>query len=135
MSSLKLNRFETCDYAMISQDGKLSIIGIFDRIFVRNLPAQHPSMCFVVVAKGAPGSDHKMKLVITGPSGNKINEIPIQIKTNNEGHFNVIATLNNLPITEQGVLTIDCFDDDKKIGTREVILSVMPVPQGSKTKN
>lgn len=135
MTSLKLNRFETCDYAMIAQDGKLSVIGIFDRIFVRQLPANHPSMCFVVVAKGAPGSDHKLKLVTTGPSGNKINEIPIQIKTNSEGHFNVIATLNNLPITEQGVLKIDCFDDDKKIGTKEVILSVMPAPQGSKTKN
>lgn len=135
MSSLKLNRFETCDYAMISQDGKLSVMGIFDRIFVRNLPAQHPSMCFVVVAKGGPGTDHKLKLVITGPAGNKINEIPINIKTNTEGHFNVIATLNNLPITEQGVLTIECFDDDKKIGTKEVVISRAPVLQGSKVKN
>ena len=135
MINLKLSRFETCDYAMISQDGKVSIIGIFDRIFVQNLPAQHPSMCFVVVAHGAPGSDHKIKLVITGPSGTKINEIPINIKTNNEGHFNVIATLNNLPITEQGVLTIDCFDGDKKMGTKEVIISRAPVLQGSKIKN
>ncbi len=135
MTNLKLNRFETCDYAMISQDGKLSVMGIFDRIFVRNLPAQHPSMCFVVVAHGAPGSDHKMILVITGPSGNKINDIPITIKTNTEGNFNVIATLNNLPITEQGVLKIDCFDDDKKIGTKEVIISKTPALQGSKVKN
>jgi hypothetical protein len=135
MNNLKLNRFETCDYAMISQDGKLSVIGIFDRIFVRTLPAQHPSMCFVVVAKGTPGSDHKIKLVITGPSGNKINEMPINIKTNNEGHFNVIATLNNLPITEQGVLTIDCFDGDKKLGTKEVVISLAPILQGSKVKN
>jgi len=135
MNTLKLQRFETCDYAMISQEGKLSIMGIFDRIFVRSLPVNHPSMCFVVVANGAPGTDHKIKLVTTGPSGNKINEIPINIKTNNEGHFNVIATLNNLPITEQGVLTIDCFDDDKKIGTKEVVISMAPVLQGSKVKN
>jgi len=135
MTNLKLNRFETCDYAMISQEGKLSIIGLFDSIFVRSLPAQHPSMCFVVVAKGEPGSNHKLKLVTAGPSGKKINEIPINIKTNTEGHFNVIATLNNLPITEQGVLTIDCFDGDKKIGTKEVVISMAPQLQGSKVKN
>jgi hypothetical protein len=135
MKDLKLNRFETCDYALTSQEGKLSIMGIFDRIFVRSLPAQHPSMCFVVVAKGEPGSDHNIKLVITNPSGKKLQEIPIRIKTNNEGHFNVIATLNNLPITEQGVLTIDCFDGDKKIGTKEVVISMAPQLQGSKVKN
>ncbi len=135
MSILKLIRFETCDYAMISQDGKLSIMGIFDRIFVRDLPAQHPSMCFVVVAKGEPESEHKIKLVITGPSGKKLQEIPITIKTNTEGHFNVIATLNNLPITEQGVLTVDCFDGDKKMGTKEVVISMAPMLQGSKVKN
>ncbi len=135
MSNLKLNRFETCDYAMVAQDGKLSVIGIFDRIFVRSLPAQHPSMCFVVVAKGEPGSDHKIKLVTTAPSGKKINEMPITIKTNTEGYFNVIATLNNLPITEQGVLTIDCFDGDKKVGSKEVVISMTPNFQGSKVKN
>jgi hypothetical protein len=135
MTGLKLNRFETCDYAMIAQDGKLSVIGIFDRIFVRSLPAQHPSMCFVVVARGEPGSEHKIKLVTTGPSGNKINDIPITIKTNTEGHFNVIATLNNLPTTEQGVLIVDCFDGDKKIGTKEVVISMAPNLQGSKVKN
>lgn len=120
---------------MIAQDGKLSIIGVFDRIFVRQLPAQHPSMCFVVVARGEPGSDHKIKLVTTAPSGKKINEMPISIKTNNEGHFNVIATLNNLPITEEGILTVDCLDGDKKIGTKEVIISMTPSFQGSKVKN
>jgi hypothetical protein len=120
---------------MISQDGKLSIIGVFDRIFVQNLPVQHPSMCFVVVAHGGPGSDHKIKLVITGPSGTKINEIPMNVKTNIDGHFNVIATLNNLPITQQGVLTIDCFDGETKLGTKEVFISTAPRLQGSKVKN
>lgn len=135
MNNLKLHRFETCDYALVSQEGKLSIMGIFDRIFVQNLPTQHPSMCFVVVAKGAPKSDHKIKLVITSPSGKKINEIPMNVKTNDTGHFNVIANLNNLPITEQGVLTIDCFDGDTKLGKKEIVISLAPQFQASKVKN
>ena len=135
MSILKLNRFETCDYALVSQEGKLSIMGIFDRIFVQNIPTQHPSMCFVVVAEGAPKSDYKIKLVITNPSGKKINEIPMNVKTNEAGHFNVIANVNNLPITEQGVLTIECFDGDTKLGTKEIVISLAPVFKGSKVKN
>jgi len=135
MSVLKINRFETCDYALVSQEGKLSIIGIFDRIFVQNLPAQHSSMCFVVVAEGAPKSDYKIIFVIKNPSGKKLNEIPMNIKTNDAGYFNVIANLNNLPITEQGILTIECYGGDTKLGTKELIISKAPQFQGSRTKN
>lgn len=135
MSTLKLLRFETCDYALVSQEGKLSIIGIFDRIFVQNLPTQHPSMSIVVVAQGAPAADHKIRLVINGPSGKKINEIPMNVKTNETGHFNVVANLNNLPITEQGVLTIECYDGDTKLGTKEIVITLAPVFQASKVKN
>ena len=135
MSTVKLQRFETCDYALTSQEGKLSVMGIFDRIFVQNLPTTHPTMCFVVVAQGEPKVEHKIKLVIVSPSGKKMNEIPMQVKTNESGYFNIIANINNLPITEQGMLTIECFDGDEKIGTKEVMISKTPALQGSKVKN
>lgn len=135
MSVLKLNRFETCDYAMISQENKLSLIGLFDRIFVQKLPVQHPSMCLVVSAEGSAKSDHKVKLIINKPSGNKINEIVMSVKTNDAGQLNIIANLNNVPITEQGILTVECYDGDVKIGTKEIIISALPSPQGSKVKN
>ncbi|CAN5267438.1 hypothetical protein BH23GEM2_BH23GEM2_14810 [soil metagenome] len=32
-----------CDYALVSKEGKLSVLGIFSNIVVRNLPATHPS--------------------------------------------------------------------------------------------
>lgn len=135
MKDLKLKRFETCDYALISQEGKLSVIGIFDRIFVQTLPAQHPSMAFVVVAEGAPKSDYKVKLLITGPAGNKIQEIPMNVKTNDAGYFNVIANLNNVPITEQGIMKVEFYDGDEKLATREIVITTSPVLRGSKTKN
>lgn len=135
MNTLKLQRFETCDYAMTAQDGKLSLVGLFDRIFVQNLPAQHPSMSFVVVAEGAPKSEHKIKFVIKNPSGKVLNEIVMQVKSNDAGYFNIIGNLNNLPITEQGVLTIECFDGDTKLGLKEVIISKVPQNLASKAKN
>lgn len=135
MNTVKLQRFETCDYALTSQEGKLSIMGIFDRIFVQNLPAQQPVMCFVVVAQGEPKVEHKIKLVIISPSGKKMNEIPMNVKTNESGYFNIIANINNLPLTEQGMLIIECYDGEEKIGKKEVMISKTPVLQASKSKN
>jgi len=135
MSSLKLQRFETCDYALTAQDGKLSIMGIFDRIFVQNLPAQHPTMTIVVVAQGEPKSDHAMKIEIKNPSGGKINEFTMHVKTNESGFVNLIANLNNLPITEQGIMKIECFDGETKVGTKELVVSKVPQMTGSKAKN
>lgn len=34
-----------CDYASISREGKLSVMGIFSNINVGELPARHPFMC------------------------------------------------------------------------------------------
>ena len=36
------------DYANVTSDGKLNILGIFDRMNVLNLPAVHPQMNLVL---------------------------------------------------------------------------------------
>jgi len=135
MSTLKLTRFETCDYALMSQDNKLSLIGLFDRIFIQKLPAQHPSMSFVVAAVGKTKSDYTINFIIKNPSGNKINEIVMHVKTNDAGQINIITNLSNLPITEQGIFTIECYEGDVKIGSKELIVSNVPTFQSGKTKN
>jgi hypothetical protein len=33
-----------CDHALVGQDGKVSLLGIFRNISVSGLPAQHPRM-------------------------------------------------------------------------------------------
>jgi hypothetical protein len=41
-----------CDYALIDQFGKLSVLGIFEHIWVPNFPAVHPRLHLVLRLKG-----------------------------------------------------------------------------------
>ena len=41
-----------CDYALIDQHGKLSVLGIFERIWVERFPAVHPRLHLVLRLKG-----------------------------------------------------------------------------------
>ena len=41
-----------CDYALIDQHGKLSVLGIFERIWVERFPALHPRLHLVLRLKG-----------------------------------------------------------------------------------
>jgi hypothetical protein len=41
---VRVSYIHVCDYAMVSQDGKLSAMGIFSRLFANKLPAIHPAM-------------------------------------------------------------------------------------------
>lgn len=41
-----------CDHAIIDQHGKLSVLGIFDRIWVERFPAIHPRLHLVLRLKG-----------------------------------------------------------------------------------
>lgn len=45
---LRIQHALLADYAMVSQDGKLSVIGIFERIFAPKCPLAHPHMCLVL---------------------------------------------------------------------------------------
>ena len=38
-----------CDHALVGQDGKVSLMGIFRNISVSGLPAQHPRMFLVAI--------------------------------------------------------------------------------------
>ncbi|HEX5724425.1 MAG TPA: hypothetical protein VFX98_03115 [Longimicrobiaceae bacterium] len=43
------------DEANVSQDGKLNVLGIFDRIPAASFPALHPKMVFVFRVQAEPG--------------------------------------------------------------------------------
>ncbi|GEM_PF-1306762 len=60
-----------CDYALTSEDGKISAIGLFSSITFHSLPAAYPRFFVVVVAALAPGT-HSGQVSILGPTGAEI---------------------------------------------------------------
>lgn len=60
------------DYAMVSQDGKLSIIGIFERLFAQKCPVTHPMMCLVLsfeADRADAGKQHRLEFQLIDADG------------------------------------------------------------------
>jgi hypothetical protein len=66
------------DHANVSSEGKLNILGIFDRIVVSNLPAVHPQMHLVVRLEAHPSERdraHSVEVRLHDPDGQTIFEL------------------------------------------------------------
>jgi len=103
MSKVSTELITLCDYALNSKDGKLSIMGIFDRIFVKQLPAKYPRFFIVVVLNGNSTSKHDLSLQLTSPTGKTIlpkKEVSVGFGVN--GKANLITDITNLTLPEIG---------------------------------
>ena len=120
MDKTKLELLTICDYASISQDNKLSIIGIFEQIFVSDFPTQHPQLFIVGVLTGPANKALDLALSITTPGGE--DAIPVQkinISIGPNGKSNLVATIGNLPINEPGFYKVGLTTGEGKLGEKE----------------
>lgn len=110
----KLNFIHVSENAFFSQEGKLSIIGIFDKIFSDNFPALHPAFAISLGMIGESGF-HKIQIDVVSPQGQSI--IPKIEKTieiaQGGGGANFVANLVGLVFTESGKYVIKIAIDDK----------------------
>src|SRR5207302_176528 len=67
-----------CDHALVGQDGKVSLMGIFRNISVSGLPAQHPRM-FVVAILGLEVGAHTVRVRLLRPDGQQAMPNPPEI--------------------------------------------------------
>lgn len=126
------------DYANVTTEGKLNILGIFDRIAVTKLPAVHPQMQFVMRLEAHPaeaGRKHSLEVRLHDPDGQTIFDIQgdlvVQPRGPGETIFtNQIITLNNLQLPKVGgYIFVVIIDNDLKT---EVPLMVDYGPGGSR---
>ena len=121
MAKLTIDIFVLCDQALVSQEQKLSIVGIFDQFFVANLPAAWPKMYLVAVVRGDAGEEYPITLKLTPPQ--KVdNEFPpkeFKIKLGQNGKANVMTELVNFPLQVVGVHKIQLFVGKDKVGELE----------------
>lgn len=63
-----------CDYAVIDQFGKLSVLGIFQHIWVGNFPAVHPRLHLVLRLKGRRTElgEHKVRIQLLNEEDREI---------------------------------------------------------------
>ena len=121
-----------CDHALVSQDGKLSLIGIFDRIAVPGLPIQHPRFFVVAVFDMAPGN-HTVRVELLDPTGHSVLqeqgvEIPVSVAGLGQSG-NLVAELNMLPLEFAGRYDFNLYVGKELAGTISLTVEVGS-PQG-----
>ncbi len=121
MAKLTTDIFVLCDHASVSQEQKLSIVGIFDQFFVANLPSNWPRMYLVAVVRGEAGEEYPLTLKLTPPQKTE-NEFPpkeFKIKLGQNGKANVMTELVNFPLQVPGVHKVQLFTGKEKVGELE----------------
>lgn len=131
MSEPEIRMAALCDHALVGQDGKLSVLGIFRNISVSQLPAQHPRMYLVAVLGLEPGA-HTVVVRLVKPDGAAaMAEAPrIDVHASAGQDVNVIVELNNLGFTTYGVHHFDLEVDGTPVGTLPVAISQIPSTPG-----
>ena len=119
--SLKTDIFTLCDYATVSREQKLSIIGIFDQFFIADVPASWPKMFLVAVISGEADKEYDITLKIIPPQktdqGFPDKELKVTLGQN--GKANLITELVNFPLPLAGTYEIQILEGKTKIGTLE----------------
>ena len=109
-----------CDYAFLSVDRKVNIIGVFETINAQKFPVTHPK--FVIVGSVAPSKkDFKMSINIveksTGESVIKdVHEREVSLPEEQNQNFNFIVEVINTNFAKAGEYNVEIKIDSKVIG-------------------
>ncbi|MBX6362539.1 MAG: hypothetical protein IRZ00_01615 [Gemmatimonadetes bacterium] len=128
------------DHANASAEGKLNILGIFDRIMVPSLPAVHPLLYLVVQVEAHPaerGRSHPVELRLHDPDGEAVFDLRGEVVPQGAPGEPIIANqiigINNLLLSKAGEYTFVVFvDNDLKaeIPLKVTVAELPPPPTG-----
>jgi len=112
MANIELKFVHISESAFFSQEGKLNVIGVFDKIFSDSFPALQPTFSISMGIVGAKGI-HKISIEIVSPQNKSIAIINgnIEIKQDGGG-ANFVANLVGLPFPDEGKYTIKITIDN-----------------------
>ena len=103
-----------CDYALTSEDGKVSAIGIFSTISFGSLPANYPRFFVVVIVSLPPGS-HTARINMIGPTGAEVipsgPEMGLEVPEG-ANESNLIIGFDNLGFETAGIHQLNLSLDD-----------------------
>ncbi len=122
-----------CDHALVGQDGKVSLLGIFRNISVSGLPAQHPRMYLVCILMLETGR-HAVRVQLHRPDGAAAMPNPpvLTVQANEGQDVNVIVELNNVNFTTYGEHRFVVESDGRPIATLPLTVSELPAPEGKR---
>lgn len=135
MNKLHAELIAVADYAMNAEDKKLSVIGIFDKIFVKSLPSHHPRFSFIVTVSGDPLSHEDMKMKIISPTGKDAFSADVHVVLGENGKANLISNFEGFPITEVGRYTFALEKNGKSVASYDLDVIQVKEDEGKRVAN
>ena len=124
-----------CDHALVDQSGKLSVIGIFERIWVERFPAVHPRLHLVIRLKGRRTEigEHPVQIALHDPEGREVlrGDGSVQIGEPPAGVTEVEASAVlafDVPLERAGTYGFDITVDGEHQARVPITVSQMPAP-------
>jgi hypothetical protein len=124
-----------CDYALIDQHGKISVLGIFERIWVEHFPAVHPRLHLVLRLKGRRTEigEHSIVIRLVDDGGREVlrGDGAVQIGEPPAGVLEVEAgavLAFDVPLERPGTYTFEIAVDGSLEATVPIAVSQIPAP-------
>jgi hypothetical protein len=123
------------DYANISREGKLNIMGIFEQIHAQQFPATHPQMHLVIRLEATPfeAGQHTLALSFIDDDANEVFAIRggLVIPESHAGQ-NIMAPsifgLNAITFPKAGMYEFVIVADEQELGRVPLRVSLLPQP-------
>jgi hypothetical protein len=130
---MKVELFALCDFAA-DYAGKLNVIGVFDSIFAKQMPAVHPHCCIAVKLRfeKIEEGQKRVRLSVSDADGKSILppiEIPVTVSMPPHIHTNtiqVVANIGGLKIERFGEYSIDLAVDSRHEASIPFFAQQMP---------
>lgn len=130
--TLTVDLLALCDFALVSQEGKLSLVGMFDRMFVSQLPTTYARFFIVMAVSGKPRSNETVMLRLKAPSGTLVlPEKELTFAIGEGGTANMITDVINLPLTEVGEHSLSLVSGKQTLVTKPLTVMKVAEPGGS----
>ncbi|SRR5258708_17149945 len=130
-SKLSFDLFATCEYAFFSDDKKLNILGIFERIYTEGLPTTQPFMCLVGILNGQAKEKVELEVKLFGPDDKEIGKKQaIRITFGDNGKNNFVIRVPVLTMTKEGSYTFKVYFKNKLIKDIKFYLELKKVIAG-----
>jgi hypothetical protein len=125
-----------CDAATVDAAGKLNVLGVFDRIQARELPARHGRICLVIrlAARAGDAGEHTAEIRLVTPDGEDLVRLDGKLQVGPAHGDEVtriphVLNLDGLVFPKEGAYSFEIAIDGDPLAS--IPLRIVHAPAGS----
>jgi hypothetical protein len=114
-----------CDDVRLEVGNKLSLMGVFQEIYVQQLPAVLNR--FAIVTHWRGDGEYAMQIRILAPNRSEVaSSQPAKFQIPKDGYANNVTFFLNLQLAQEGAYTIQTILDDKVLDETSMFVGMVP---------